>query len=488
MRIALRLLTVAAALLVIGVLAFRPQPSQSAERAVGSLVRVPASPQTLVCPAAPEQAPGAPGTDPQFAAAPAPSQVTTRAVSYARPGAVDAPDALRLTTLPATGEGTGTDGTTTGELATARTDSRDAVAVRATPGQDLPAGAAAVTTVRTDGGDLAGLAVAACTPAQASGWLVGGGVGQGRTSRVVLANPGRTVVTVDLTILTDAGTVEPAAAQGVSIAPGTSRAFTLDVLAPDATITAVGFEATGGTVGGALVDTDLRGLVPRGVDFVPITQPAEEQVLAPAVGQAVLRLANPDSRDVTARWRVGTTEGPGEWTEVDVPAGAVADLPVPTKWQLGVTVVADRPVLAAVGWARERPGADAAAPAADLAWTAAAPALTEEGRAALPPGVTNQLVLAAGSESAGVSVRQIGADGTPLGSERPVAVPAGATRQVDLDPAAVAVWLDVTKGPVHAGLLSRSGPDGAFVAASPVLAPDDGQETTSVVVRSRPQP
>lgn len=488
MRTALRLLTVAAALLVIGVLAFRPQHSESAAGAVGSLVRVPASPQTLVCPTPPEEPAAAVGTDLQFALAPPPPRLETRAVSYARPATADTPDTLQLTTLPATGEGTETAGTRLNQLAGATTSTSHAVAVRATPAHDLPAGAAAVTSVLTEAGDHAGLAVAGCTPAQAAGYLVGGGVGPGRTSRVVLANPGRTVVTVDLTVYTDTGPLQPAAGQNASIAAGSSRAFSLDVLAPDAQVTAVGFQADGGMLGGALVDTALHGLVPRGVDFVPITAPAEEQVLAPVTGPATLRLANPHSREVDARWRVGTSEGPQEWAEVSLPAGTAVDVPVQQTGPLSLTVVADQPVLAAAGWVRERPGADPAAPAADLAWTSAGPELTTQGRVALPTGVANQITLGAGAEPAGVSVRQLSVDGTPIGSDRPVAVPAGAIRQVDLDATAVAAWLEVTSGPVHAGLLSSAGPGGAYVAASAVLAPTEGQETTSVIIEGRPQP
>lgn len=488
MRTALRLLTVAAALLVIGVLAFRPQQSESAVGAVGSLARVPASPQTLVCPAPPEEAAATVGTDPQFALAPPLPRMQTRAVSYARPPGAEAPDSLQLTTLPSTGGATVTEGTGPDQLAAATAATPHAVAVRATPAHDLPAGAAAVTSVLTAGGDHAGLAVAGCTPAQAAGYLVGGGVGPGRTSRLVLSNPGRTVVSVDLTVLTDTGPLEPATGQGLSIAPGSSRAFSLDVLAPDAQVTAVGFEAGGGMVGGALVDTVLHGLVPRGVDFVPITAPAEEQVLAPVTGPATLRLANPHPRQIEARWRAGDFAGPREWAEVSIPAGAAVDVPVQQSGPLSLTVVADQPVLAAARWVRERPGADPAAPAADLAWTSAGPALTAQGRAALPGGVANQLTLAAGTEPAGVSVRQLSTDGTPIGSDRPVAVPAGAIRQVDLDPTAVAAWLEVTSGPVHAGLASRAGPGGTFVSASAVLAPSEGQETTSVIIEGRPQP
>lgn len=484
MRVALRILTVAAAIAVLVIVATRPaQLGGAVADSGGGLVRVPRGTTTLVCPSPPPQE-GALG-DPQFAGTPLTRDVATTVLGVARPG--EAADDVQVSSAPPAGEPQAWPGTASGSLTRAASTTEEPTVAAARSAPDGTGGVAAVSSTTIVGGDQAGLAVGSCTAPADHGYLVGSATGGTRDGRVVITNPGRTVATVDLTVLTPDGPQTPSAGRNLTVAPASSRALPLDTLVADQDTLALQVDAKGGQVGVWLVDTAIRGLVPRGIDTIPLTQASPVQVITPVAGPtATLRLVNPGQQAVTARYSIGGPDGPAAPQTADLPAGTVADVPLTgLPAQAAVTVTATGPIAAGVQVSVERPGSDPAAPEADLAWTSPAPQLDSRALAAVP-WAQNTLVVAAEDGQASVTLRQLDARGNAIGGDQPVTIPAAGVAAVPVSADAALLQFEVRSGPVHAGMLSRGGPGNTYLAASVVQAPGSGQESARVTVETRP--
>ncbi|WP_260459163.1 DUF5719 family protein, partial [Actinotalea ferrariae] len=309
--------------------------------------------------------------------------------------------------------------------------------------------------VRTAAGDLRGLAAASCRRPGAEAWLVGGSTSLGSSARLVLQNPGSTPATVDVELWGPAGAVELAGAPEYLVPPGAERVVLLEGVAAEQSRVVVHLSASGGLVTAYLQDSQLRGLVPAGVDYVvPGRAPAQRQVV-PALSvtetaidgadTAALRLLVPGDRDGTARISLLGPDGPQDLPgadEVELDAGAVLDVPLAGlpagDWT--AVVESDVPVVAAAlvtrGTGVGRPAGDAPSRAPlDRAWVPSV-ASGVSGPLALPGG-RGVLTLGVATDddvtgAARAELEVLDGDGASLGT-RDLRLAAGTTTSIPLD-------------------------------------------------------
>jgi hypothetical protein len=481
---------VIAAIAVIAGVGAAPAPGGGTAATASQSVSLPPTATTLVCPPPPavSRLSTAAGTDAGFTAMPSTPSTALNAVSFAASGA--APE-LTAVTLPEATAGAALPVATKGSLAQLLGPADVATALRVAPAADATNPLGAIVATTTTSGDLEGLAVSSCDAPTSSGWLVGGGVEVGRSGRIVLSNPGRTTVSVGLTVLTTTGAQQPAGGQDLVIGAGASREVLLEALVgPDPTV-AVGFTARGGAVSASIVDTQVKGIVARGVEFVPTSLPAITTMLGPLPendADVTLRLANPSTHPAQVNWRmlggtgtIPTTEAAG----AAVAPGHVLDiaLTVPSGAR-ALTVTSDVEVLAAAQVVREH--TTVTGPAADRAWLSPTHTLDARSLVVRGPGVSS-LVLIGGEQPATVVVRQVDANGAPVTADQTVAVAADSAQMVVLDPSSVAAEVTVRSADVHAGLLVEAGPGSSppYISAAPVQPAAPDQSAVSVRVTDR---
>lgn len=434
-------------------------PASPAPRAVA----VADTPTTTVCPGPPTLV--APvqesETDPEFD--PSPVDVVT-ALRAAAPGAPSLSGAVLAGTdgsgAPAP-DGTGlvADGTVpaaAGSVLAADdtvlvAEGSVPVSVTAAPDAEGPSPLGVLHTARTTAGDLRGLTATGCAAPASQGWLVGGGTSVGRSGRLLLANPGATASTVDLTVLTPGGAIEPAAGLGLVLAPGERRELLLEGLVGGQDAVAVGFTARGAPVSALLVDTRLRGLTPAGAEVVAPTEPAATRHVVPGLDvdertALSVRVAVPGNAQAVVRWQLFGPDGPVadgvEDAVATVAPGTVLDvrLPAADPAPYSLVVEADIPVLAAVALERgesQAPTPETDGEPTDVAWVPATAPLAGESVVVLPDGdVAGRLALWADGTGgpAVVELADVDADGTP-GASRRVDVAEATTVLVDLDEA-----------------------------------------------------
>ena len=485
-----RILPVVAAIAVIAGVGAAPSPGHTAAQVGGQSVSLPPTPTTLVCPPPPtvSRLSTAAGTDAGFTAMPSAPSTALNAVSFGASGA--APE-LTAVTLPEATPGAPLPVAAKGTLAHLVGPGDVATSLRVAPGAEATNPLGAIVATTTTSGDLEGLAVSSCDAPTSSGWLIGGGVEVGRSGRIVLSNPGRTTVSVALTVLTTTGLQQPAGGQDLVIGAGTSREVLLEALVgPDPSV-AVGFTARGGAVSATIVDTQVKGIVARGVEFVPTSTPATMTMLGPLPENdagVTLRLANPTTHPAQVNWRMLGGTGTIPTTEASgaaVAPGQVVDiaLTVPSGAR-ALTVTSDVEVLAAAQVVREH--TTVTGPAADRAWLSPTHALDARSLVVRGPGTTS-MVLIGGAQPATVVVRQVDDSGVPVTADQTIAVAADSSQMVVLDATAVAAEVTVRSAAVHAGLLVEAGPGASppYIAAAPVQPAAPDQSAVSVRVTDR---
>jgi len=308
-------------------------------------------------------------------------------------------------------------------------------------------------------GDDRGLVTAACMPAAASSWLIGGGAQPGRRQRLVLTNPGPNPVTVDLTVLGVNGPIQSPNGHGLVVGPYSRTVVLLDAIAGTEPSPVVQVNAQGGEVAAVLSDTWLDGVIPRGGDdVVPVAPPAREQVIAGVAiqGLATLRVAVPGDNEAVVETRVLTPSGP-----MALPADGVTrvaghstkdiDLSSLPADAYAVQVRADVPVVAAAMTDRR----SSPTGPSDLAWSgASAPIRTLAGTAlhgAAEDGLTERLDLVATNVPGSVLVTTVGADGQATSKE--VAIGADSVLVTSLV-GATSVWVTPLTGVVRAAVVT----------------------------------
>ncbi|WP_250448148.1 DUF5719 family protein, partial [Actinotalea sp. C106] len=393
----LLVLGLAGAVTVLGTL----EPPTVSSAAPLATVAVPAAGTTLVCPGTvrvptePEEGEDV-AYDPQFD--PSPGESVARLGALVVDGAggslagLDGAGSSRL-------EGTG------GVVVQQRDEADQGLVLRgepADPQEGGPAWDAGAVTATTIEGDLRGLAAAPCQRPATDVWLVGGSTALGSSSRLVLQNPGRTAATVQLDLWGPAGQAEVAGSPEYLVPPTSERVVLLEGVAAEQRRVVVHLTASGGLVTAYLQDSEVRGLVPAGVDHVSAGQaPALRQVV-PGIAvtdseldgtdTAQLRLLAPGETGTSARVTFlgpdGVAELPGT-DQVDLDAGEVLDLPLGglPAGRYTAVVQADEPVVTGAlvtrGESAGRTAVDADDPL-DRAWVASAAVGEPAGSLALP--------------------------------------------------------------------------------------------------------
>lgn len=411
---------------------------------------------------------------------------------------VDATSAGALTVAAAAGALVVTDVGTSDPRERARTTVRGAAAglevtadvpplvVRGTGGL-APGLAASQSTVDT-AGEQRGLSWAACTAPTTDAWSVGSGAAVGRRGSVHLTNADSAPAVVDLTLWGPDGPVSAPSGRGVLVAPGTQEVVALDALAPGAARLAVRVRTREGRVAVAVRDSEVRGLDPRGVDWVPTAAAPSRRLVVPGVpggdGSRELQVLAPGDTDALVSLRLSTADGSFAPLAVDrftVPAGTVATLDLTRALDespAAVLLEADVPVTASVLTRRGVPGGAAA----ELAWTAATAPVGD--LAVLPPspaapGRTDEVLVTAPDGAATVVLTPVAADGT-RGTPRTVDVAAGTTVAAAPPGDGEALLLAPRPGggPVHAAVTrTQTDPAGPLVSVLPL-----GPATTRVTV------
>lgn len=425
-------------------------------------VEVEAAATDLVCPGAlrlpTEPEPGEDvAYDPQFDPAPGASVAAVRAATVV-PGDGGARAASgRLTDLAGGATAVDLEPLGAGAVVTVQ-DPQDATVVHVEATEDGPGWAAGAVGVTTASGDLRGLAAASCQLAAADTWLVGGSTAVGSSARLVLQNPGRTAATVTVRLWGPSGEVELTGAPTFLVPPGTERVVLLEGVAAEQSRIVTQVTSSGGIVSAYVQDSQLRGLVPAGVDHVVAgAGPATRQVV-PGVSVAasqvagsdpsVLRLLAPDedtTAEVTFLGPDGVVPLPGA-TEVELDAGTVLDLPLSGLAPGDYTAVVDSgsPLVAGALLARggavgPTVGGSPSQLPLDRAW-APAVGTTGAGVLAVPPGGDGRLVLGVaeatgteeGSGPAEATVEVLDEEGVVVGTSE-VRVDEGSVSSMALD-------------------------------------------------------
>ncbi len=273
--------------------------------------------------------------------------------------------------------------------------------------------------------DLVGYAASACRPPLLESWLVSGSAAVGAADLVVLANPGSSNATVQLTVFGANGPVIPPGGADVVVPAGGQRIVPLSGLALGETSPVIRVNAAGAPVHAFVQSSITRVLVPGGVDQagavsgtddvltivgVAVTS-APAEATAPGEGAAtVLRLLAPGSTaEATVSVRVLGDDDPAmDPVTVPLEAGLPTEVALSglAPGEYVVDVVAGAPVVAGV-WQATGFGEGS-----DFAWYLPAPPITVPTLFAVPQGPSATLGLVnADSSPASVTVRDSGGGG-----------------------------------------------------------------------------
>ncbi|MFE7564079.1 DUF5719 family protein, partial [Kitasatospora sp. NPDC057500] len=173
-----------------------------------------------------------------------------------------------------------------------------------------------------------GLSGITCTPSGTGFWFAGASTAEGRNDYISLVNAETSAAVVDIKLYGDKGLIENDAANGISIAPGSSQSVLLPTLSKGQVADlAVHVVARTGRVGAALHAADGS----KGADWVPASaDPAPVQVLPglPAdTASARLVVWAPPEDDADLKIELSGTNGwftPAGNESIHVKAGMVA--------------------------------------------------------------------------------------------------------------------------------------------------------------------
>ncbi|MDQ2783287.1 MAG: DUF5719 family protein [Actinomycetota bacterium] len=351
----------------------------------------------------------------------------------------------------------------------------------------LAPGVAGLQTTLTTEGDDRALSATACRTPGSDLWLVGGGGGSTRRERVVLTNPGANAVSVDVSVLGQAGALASASGDNVAVPAHGRTSLLVDALVGPEKTPVVHVVATGGAVTATLSDSWVDGAVGRGADDVaPTAEPSNDQVV-PGVfvsGPATLRVAVPGNEEAVVQARALTAAGPvglpGDGV-IRIPGSSVREIDLSSlpAGSYAVQVRADKPVVAGV--VLERRGT--AAQQSDLAWSSSTAPVPVLAGTPLPAGASGSLQLVSTGDTASASVYTVSASGqvTP----HTYALAADSTVTLDVS-GQQQVWVRQTTGTIRAAVSisvteGTAGPLFAVVPLPPAVV-----SATQVPVRQLP--
>jgi hypothetical protein len=330
--------------------------------------------------------------------------------------------------------------TAPGQVATelGRTLRNDALVLEATG--SFSAGLEAEQVTRGERGPERGLAGLRCDAPRTETWFVGGSTSVGDVTTLVLVNVDDTPATVDVSIFSASGPVDPRLGQGLTVNPHTRTVINLDTLAPDRTLLGIHVHSRRGRVAAGVRTSRVSGSTSLGVDWVPQSVPPATSVLVPGVPQVIaggriLLVTNPGADDTIVSVQVTTSDGqfiPAGMDAVPVPGGTTAVVrltAIATQSALGVRVTSQGgPVLAAAIAEDYTPGF----PSREFAYTAGS--LPLSGPALLTDLVINRptestLILTApdGAASVRIALIRVLGTSTPLPKPKVIRIPAGRT-------------------------------------------------------------
>lgn len=460
-RIASGIVAAGVAVVTIGAVAFLPLPT------VGPDPR-----SVTVAPAPPDQVRVCPGA----------------AMRVGDAGGADADSAFAIGAASIDGEGEG------GDLERTRLASADPSAAASSAPEVLRVGPADDATLSggqsqdVDAPDFRGFTAASCDEPSGSIWLVGGAMTVGRSTVLLLANPTDVPSRVSLEIFGEDGPVFAPGMSGIDVPAGGQRVVSLAGFAPGVASPVVHVTARGGRVVADLQQSIVRGLDAVGVETIGGGSDPSSSLVIPGVRIVdtigtnrasaladwqdigpVIRLAVPGDAGGRATVRV-VPEGDaadgvvGTSFELDLEPGIVADIPLDAGGAEGsaeaegeteaehaehshglgdgvytVFVDAEIPVVAGVrastavdSGVEVAPDAVLVAPASDLAWFSAAPALDGAASFVVPEG-PSPLVSIVNPTDGDVELEFTDLRGGPA---QTVAITAGSTVSVPVEPGA----------------------------------------------------
>lgn len=371
-----------------------------------------------------------------------------------------------------------------GDLERARLVSADPAAATSTAPEVLRVGPSADALVAgaqsqdVDAPDFDGFTVATCAEPSGSTWLVGGAMTIGRSTILLLANPTDVPSRVTLEIFGEDGPVSAPGMTGIDVPAGGQRVVSLAGFAPGVASPVVHVTARGGRVVADLQQSIVRGLDAVGVETIGAGADPGQSLVIPGVRIADTVGTNratalPDWQDVVAAVRVavpGDEPGVvsvrvvpaadaaagvvGSTFQLDVDAGTVTEIPLDTGGegsadgedgeihglQDGVYTVyidSDVPVVAGVrastavdSGADYTPDSELVAPASDLAWFSAAPALDDAAFFVVPSGPAPVLSVV-NPTTDDVELELVPQSG---GEPQPITIPAGTAVSLGVEP------------------------------------------------------
>lgn len=329
---------------------------------------------------------------------------------------------------------------------------------------------------RLPGSDGGGLVVGPCSDVVDDAWYTGLGSGEGRDSRLVLSNLGRTPAIADIRLWSPSGPVEAVSSEGVVVEPGESREIALTDLAAGEPELAVRVERRRGALAVSAIDVASGAI--SGSELPTSAMPPARRLTVPGVpggdDARTLQLVNPG--DSTARVRVEALGAEGPFVPegldaVRVEAGSTTSVELPEsigEEPVGLRLTAEVPVAAGV---RVDSGGD------DIATVPARGPWRGDAVVPLAGGLPDpELALTAAGSAGRVEVEAFDADLGSLGSV-PVQVSADQTvavalaEELDLAEAAFLVVRQDDGGSVAGAVTYRQGDRAATMALT--AAPRD---------------
>ncbi len=347
---------------------------------------------------------------------------------------------------------------------------------------ELAAGMAAEQSLIMQESDLRGVSTASCTSPEREHWFVGGSGEVGQRGRLILSNPTDVPAVADIELWDEAGPLDAAGTQDVTVPARSQQVFLLDALAPGSAATGVHVNAEQGRVSAAMEMRETDEITPQGMSFIPAASAPAEGVIVPGIpghGERTLRIVAPGETDAIVSMQILGPEGPfspADQDVVTVPAGSVLDVPLDVVGgdPAGVRLDSDQPVTAAVRLAQTP---DEGLP--EVAYTAATPALTGPATALLSrvsSDFSSTLMISSVVDTASrVAVRTLAGDGS-VANEENVDVPPGATVPVPMEApgdssnATVVVEPETPGSVVAAREIQGSDDDGAMVDLMPLVS------------------
>lgn len=313
--------------------------------------------------------------------------------------------------------------------------------------------------------EYVGFAASECAKPSSDSWLVGGSTLTGRTTLLALNNPSKVSSSVNLSIFSENGEVNATGTDGIVVAPGGQRIFSLAGFAPNIASPVVHVVSTGGQVTASLQQSIVRTLTPGGVDvFGASTRPSTLTVIPGVVMvghdsidaaaaldgygdvPGVLRVLVPGTgtANVTVSAIPEDGSGPANSATLSVDGGVVTDFPLTdfTDGSWTFTITSDRPAVvgartSTVTLAGNPPAASSAAgsgaravvTATDFAWFSGAPELHGTALVSIAAGPSPLLHLVnTGTAKATVTIDPI----EPAGKGTTVVIPVGGVAAVPL--------------------------------------------------------